>query len=196
MTMNEIDAMKSVSDTFDGLTSSEAKRVLTWLVSKYADSGISVGPTNGGLEEVLLKTPAAPSKVANSGKPQLSKKVTKKNKSVLSLDKTLDLHPKGKQSGEQFAQAKAPASIKQKCTVAVYYLSEIIETTNVSASKVLAFFKGVGWPLPADMKNALSQTGTEGWLNTSDFDAIVLTAMGTNLVDHSLPAAVKKKGAN
>jgi hypothetical protein len=116
---------------------------------------------------------------------------SKKGKSVISMDKNLNLSPKGKKSAAQFAAEKKPANAKQKCVVAVYYLRDIVGLTAISVSSIYTFFKALGWPLPANLKNMLSQAGTDGWLDTSNFEEIQLTTIGENLVEHSLPPKEK-----
>jgi hypothetical protein len=61
----------------------------------------------------------------------------------------------------------------------------------VTVSAVYTFFKTLNWPLPADLKNALQQAGSAGWLDTADAENIKLTSTGENLVEHSLPPSKK-----
>jgi hypothetical protein len=103
------------------------------------------------------------------------------------MDKSLNLSPGGKPSAAQFAAEKKPSNVKQKCVVAVYYLRETLGLDKVTASAVHTFFKTLNWPLPADLKNALQQAGSAGWLDTADAADIKLTSMGENLVEHKLP---------
>lgn len=107
------------------------------------------------------------------------------------MDKTLNLSPQGKQSAAQFAAAKAPSNVKEKCVVAVYYLRDVVELPNVTAQAVFTFFKSVQWPTPADLKNTLQQAGTDGWLDTANSEDIKLTSLGENLVEHDLPRKPK-----
>lgn len=120
-------------------------------------------------------------------------KASKKSKTIISMDKSLNLSPPGKPSAVDFATSKAPTNVMQKCVVAVYYLRETIEIPNVTAPAVLTFFKHLSWPVPADLKNTLQQAGTMGWLDTGDSDHIKLTSLGENLVEHDLPAKAKTK---
>jgi hypothetical protein len=121
-------------------------------------------------------------------------KRSRKAKTMISMDKNLDLAPHGKTSAVQFANEKSPSNVKQKGVVAVYYLREFIRLPKVSAPAVFAFFKCVQWPVPANLKNVLHQAGTDGWLDTANGEEIRLTSMGENLVVHELPAKAKARG--
>ena len=183
--MDEIEAMKAISEKLDKLSGEERSRVVNWTVAKYG---------------VCLATPPSPSMPpqppANTSKPTSAKatskpKSTKKAKSIISLDKGLNLSPSGKKTADDFANEKAPGSGMQKGVVAVYYLRDFVGLEKITVSAVYTFFKTVGWPVPADLRNTLQQAGSQGWLDTSDGDNIKLTSMGENLVEHSLPS---KKG--
>ncbi|MGQ0661962.1 hypothetical protein [Sphingosinicella sp.] len=179
--MNELDAMKTIAEKLDKLSADELQRVLAWVGAKYGSGAPAIGSS----------PPAPASKPATAAPPTKSsaKKTSKKSKSIISMDKTLNLSPSGKKSAVQFATEKKPSNSRQKCVVAAYYLREFVENDKVSVSSIYTFFKTLGWPLPADLKNMLSQAGTAGWLDTSDFEDIKITPIGENLIEHDLPAA-------
>lgn len=179
--MGEIDAMRSVDDSLSSLEKDAQRRVLSWAWSKFigADSG-----------------EAAPDiqDVKSSGKKVGKKKVTNKGaapasgkKTVISMDKSLNLNPSGKASAEDFVAAKKPSNVQEKCVVACFYLRDMISVAQVNVSGVYTFFKHVGWPLPKDLKNALQKAGSSGWLDTADSEHILITSTGENLVEHKLP---------
>ena len=178
--MNELDAMKTISDTLDKLSADELLRVLAWVTAKYGGAASPIGASPAAPE--LKPSPAT---VSTKSPP---KKAGKKAKPIISMDKSLNLAPSGKKNAGQFAAEKQPANLLHKCVVAAYYLREFIDGEKVTVSGVYTFFKALGWPLPADLKNKLSQAGTAGWLDTSDFEDIKITPIGENLVEHSLPA--------
>ncbi|MDB5598294.1 MAG: hypothetical protein JWN71_338 [Xanthobacteraceae bacterium] len=107
------------------------------------------------------------------------------------MDKGLNLTPQGKQSAAQFAIAKAPSNVREKCVVAVFYLRDVIGLEKINVIAVFTFFKTVQWPTPADLKNTLQQAGSAGWLDTADSDDIKLASLGENLIDHDLPRKPK-----
>jgi hypothetical protein len=183
--MDEVEAIQAVANALEHLGEEERSRVLTWAHSKYGGSTSVAAATK--VEPAVHNEPAAPT---NNGaiKPR-----SKKTKIIISMDKSLNLAPSGKQSAVEFAALKLPPNVKEKCIVAVYYLRDVIEMPKVSAQAVFTFFKFVQWPVPADLKNTLQQAGTAGWLDTADSDDIKLTALGENRVEHDLPMKTKAK---
>jgi hypothetical protein len=147
---------------------------------------VQQSPVGAGASPAAQPVKPAPSSNV-APKPASKPKSAKKGKSVMALDKSLNLSPSGKQSAADFANEKAPANVKQKCVVAVYYLREVVELSPITASSVYTFFKELSWPVPSDLKNTLQQAGTEGWLDTADSEDIKLTHGGENLVEHKLP---------
>jgi hypothetical protein len=175
--MNEIETIKLISDAFETLQAEERVRVLGWAQAKYGGSRVSPLPPQGDVQ----------SRPNNSRDALPKARASKKAKTIMSMDKSLDLSPKGKQTASEFAKAKSPSNAKEKCVVAVYYLKEIIELKQISARGVFTYFKTVQWVVPADLKNMLQQAGSEGWLDTSDSEDIKLTSLGDNLIGHDLP---------
>lgn len=188
--MDEIDAMKAISDNLEKLSGEERARVIAWALAKYGAEGFHGGfqqpPTNRH-QSAPVEKPAAKSEASRPKNSKASRKV----KSIISMDKTLNLSPSGKLSASQFAAEKAPSNVMHKAVVAVYYLRETIGLQKITVSAVYTFFKSLSWPLPADLRNALQKAGSEGWLDTFDGEDIKLTSMGENLIEHELPA---KKG--
>lgn len=155
--MDELDALKAISEKLEKLNDEERGRVLAWAIAKY-----------GGVTGTLPQTPPPASGVLKSQtKAGASPRSTKKAKSIISMDKSVNLTPSGKKSASQFATEKNPANAKQKCVVAAYYLRDVLGLSTVSVSAVYTFFKTLGWVVPADLKNMLQQAGTQGWLDTA-----------------------------
>jgi hypothetical protein len=177
--MDELDALKAVSERLEKLSPDERGRVLAWLNAKY------LGAQNPVPASTVVPTASPPA--ASSKKAATTSKLSKKKaKSIIAMDKSLNLSPSGKKSAAQFAAEKDPSNVKQKCVVAVYYLRDILALEKVSVSGVYTVFKSLGWVVPADLKNTLQQAGTEGWLDTADAEDIKITSMGENLIEHSL----------
>ncbi|MES2861077.1 MAG: hypothetical protein V4701_06360 [Pseudomonadota bacterium] len=193
--MSEVDAIKAVSDAIEPLEKDAQMRVLAWATAKFGTTPINFAST-GATSPVInppAAGPAASAATAAQATPKsLSKgKPGKKAKTVISMDKGLNLTPQGKLSAVAFAGEKLPSNVKEKCVVAVYYLRDVIEVDKVTVQGVFTFFKTVQWPAPADMKNTLQQAGTEGWLDTADGEDIKLTSLGENLIEHKLPKMPK-----
>jgi len=184
--MSEIEAIKAISEALEALDTDERTRVLSWAQSKFG----------GGAEANAAAMIQIPQATAGKSerRPQLATgKRPKKAKTVISMDKNLNLSPQGKRSAAQFAAEKAPSNVKQKGVVAIFYLREIITLSKVNVQAVFTFFKHVQWPVPADLRNILHQAGTEGWLDTADGEDLKLTSMGENLVEHQLPMNTRAK---
>lgn len=188
--MSEVKAIEAVDNALGALDAEERARVLGWAQLKYG-APAQIIPT---AHQPAPAKPVAESTPLRSGGTSTAKaKTSKKSKTVISMDKNLNLSPSGKASAVQFATEKAPTSVMQKCVVAVYYLRDVIGMEKVTAQAVFTFFKHLNWPLPADLKNTLQQAGTAGWLDTADSQDIELTSLGENLVEHDLPSKGKAK---
>ena len=145
--------------------------------SKTESDKKSAQNTNASKEP---KKPAAPTPAAKSNK------ASNKSKSIISMDKTLNLKPTGAASAQDFANEKSPTNVKHKCVVAVYYLRDIIKIKKVTLEAVYTYFKTVSWPIPTDLRNTLQQAGTDGHLDTADNQDIKITSIGENLVEYEL----------
>ncbi|WP_308516075.1 hypothetical protein [Sphingomonas flavescens] len=180
--MDELDALKAISEKLEKLSTDERDRVLAWLNAKFGSgAGTAVHPSMSS-NPTSSPTSAPKSKsIQKSGKRP-------KIKSIISMDKSLNLSPSGKKSAAQFASEKTPSNVMQKCVVAVYYLRDVLELDKITVSAVYTFFKTLGWPIPSDLKNTLQQAGSKGWLDTADAEEIKVTSMGENLIEHGLPA--------
>ncbi|MEQ1640671.1 MAG: hypothetical protein ABL881_07660 [Novosphingobium sp.] len=179
--MDEIKAMQTLATELEKLDDDAKARVLSWANAKFGCGMAASQPT------FVTPTPEKAAKPAASPKTKSKGKATKKTKSIIAMNKALNLSPSGKKSAIQFQSEKAPTSVMQKCVVAAYYLREIIEVDAVTVSDVFTFFKTVGWKVPTDLKNTLQQAGTKGWLDTADGEDIKITSMGDNLIEHDLP---------
>ena len=105
-----------------------------------------------------------------------------------SIVKDLDLRPTGKQAFEDFAAAKQPASQWEQATVAVYYLTKVIDLPAVDVNHVYTCFKDRLWRTPSNLSNKMQQAASsKGWLDTSSMENIRVTPQGENLVEHDLP---------
>jgi hypothetical protein len=173
------DAIKAIDDAMASIDDTARARIATWFNSKFG-----------------AHTPQK-QEIASTGKPPARAKppkslATKKSKSVLKQVKDLDLRPKGSPSAVDFATEKQPTNLKQKCTLAVHYISRVLELEPVTVSHVYTFFKELSWPAPSDLTNTLQQAGSEGWLDTANAEDLKVTTRGENLIDHQLPVAKKK----
>lgn len=156
-------------------------RVLKWIAAKYS---VSLGfSAEDQAERVGHRKPESLKRKKGFG--------SRKTGQVLTVDKMLVLSPTGKTSWIEFAREKSPKNAEKKGTVAVYYLSHILEEGNVTMNKVYTCFREASWRLPANLVNALHRTGTRGWIDTSNREDIKITPHGINLVERMLPEEAK-----
>lgn len=186
--MNEIEALQAIDTALSALGPDERTRVLGWAQAKY---GTPIEITLASNASPTLAHPAATSLAISKTKSGSNGKSSKRSKSIISMDKSLNLSPPSKQSAVQFGGEKSPGNVIQKSVVAAYYLRHVIELEKVTVEGVFTFFKTLSWPVPTDLKNTLQQAGTQGFLDTSNNQDIKLTSLGENLVEHGLPAKAK-----
>jgi len=184
--MSEVKAIEAIDNALSALDPDECARVLAWAQLKYG----AAARINPATDQPAPTPPTAPAP-ANAPINRAKVKSSKKAKTIISMDKSLNLSPPDTVSAVQFATEKSPTTVLQKCVVAVYYLRDTIKMEKVTAQAVFTFFKHLSWPVPADLKNTLQQAGSVGWLDTSDSENIKLTSLGENLVEYDLPAKAK-----
>jgi hypothetical protein len=184
--VSEVKAIEAVDNALASLDLDERARVLGWAQQKYG----APAKIGDGVQQQVPQQPATP---ANVPLKTHKAKASRKAKTIIAMDKSLNLNPTGKASAVQFAEEKSPTNVREKCVVAVYYLRDSIEMEKVTAQAVFTYFKYLQWPVPADLKNTLQQAGTAGWLDTADSEDIKLTSLGENLVEYDLPAKAKVK---
>lgn len=172
---SELDVLKSVEESLDSVDADARSRILTWINSKYGTAAPSPA------QPVKRRQPTKNVKTGD-GKPSKTRKPV-----VLKILKELNLKPQGKKSFSDFVGEKSPVNLLEKCTISVYYFSEIQGIKEVTVSHVYTAFKTMQWRLPSDLANTLQQAGTKGWLDTGVATAITVTHMGENLVEQDLP---------
>jgi hypothetical protein len=179
--ISELDFLKILDDSLDQLAPDARARVLTWANAKYGATTVN-GPI-GMRSSAVLSPHARPTEI-----PTDTSKVKRgrPKKSILKIVKDLSLNPSGKHSFRDFVNTKHPANLLEKCAVAVYYLSNVLELPEISVDHVFTAFKGAEWRLPNDLANTLQQAGTKGWLDTRKSTDLKVTPIGENLVEHDL----------
>lgn len=178
--VSEVEVIKTLDDALGKLEDAQARdRVLHWAWEKYCSKPVPSAVNDPARAMRGHKKEA-------QDKKTVSKKA--KVKTTLSMEKNLNLTPEGKRTFDAFADEKMPTSNLEKCTVAVYYLHNILELPKISANHVFTCFKHRKWRVPTDIPNTLQYTAsTQGWLDTSDMGDIKVTTVGENLIDHDLP---------
>jgi hypothetical protein len=179
--MDEIDAMKAIDAALTSLSEDTKQRVLTWANSKFNKHSPALNPSVAK----SATSSEAPSN-ASSTKKSNGSKASKKSKSVIYIDKQLNLIPNGKESATEFTTKKNPKNHLEKGLVAVYYISKVLEIEPVNISQVYTFYKHLSWQIPANLANALRKAGVNGWLDTSDQNDLKVVVGGENHVEHKM----------
>jgi hypothetical protein len=176
-TLTEIDALKVVDDALAQLEDQAARnRVLQWAWAKYSTQS---APTSEG------QRPAGSRTERGARRSRKTKKVAKLSPSIV---KDLNLRPEGMQRFADFASEKKPTTNQEKCVVAVYYLSHMLNVSGISIDHVFTCFKDVNWRVPSDLYTTLLTTAHRtGWLDTSDTNNIRATPRGENVIEYDLP---------
>ena len=188
--VSEVDAIKSIDDALSALEDAGARgRVLRWAWEKYATEA---APSNDSEEKNSAGEPSDSRKNKSARKKARPKKSGTKQSSP-SIEKELNLKPKGKKSFDDFVAEKQPKANGEKCTIAVFYLRNELDHSKVGVSHVFTCFKHMKWRIPADLMNTLAWTASKkGWLDTKKMDDIKATTIGENLVEHDLARTPKK----
>jgi hypothetical protein len=181
--LTEIDAMKAIEGILSQLEDQGARdRVLRWAWDKYSQQPL---PAPGGraVETSRKRKTRSPGK----------KKAKRPSQSIV---KDLNLRPEGAQSFRDFARGKKPTNHLKRCTVAVYYLTRVLDVTRVTANHVYTCYKDVRWRLPSDLYTTLLEAASRhGWLDTGDMEKITLTPLGETMVEYDLPGASTASGS-
>ena len=99
----------------------------------------------------------------------------------------LNLQPQGRKSLRDFFAEKSPRTQQEQLVVVVHYLIKTLKTSAVGINHVYTGFKNVDKPVP-DIRAMLGKISErKGWLDTSNYSDIKLTAPGENFVEHDLP---------
>jgi hypothetical protein len=189
--ISEIDALKAVDTALSGVDDPTAReRVLSWAWKKFVSTHTPATADETGASEHLAKK--TKKKVISSSKAK--GKAKNKVKAPLTMERDLNLKPKGKKSLDDFVNEKKPNSIYEKCTVVAYYLKHVLAIPAVSANHIYTCFKHMKWRTPANLLNSLAYTASHyGWLDTHDRNQINVSTMGENLIEHDLPRIKSSK---
>lgn len=153
--------------------------------------GVRVDPPE---DETKADTDPGGAESGNGGGAKKARAKRTSKPSNVTVDKSLDTAPSGKQSWKDFAAEKKPTNQNDRNLLAVYWLKETAEHEKVNTSKVLTLYLDVHWPAPSDPKNSLQVTASQtGLIDTSDMDDIKVAPRGISRVHIDLPPAEKAK---
>jgi hypothetical protein len=108
--------------------------------------------------------------------------------SGLSLVKSLDLMPEGKETLKVFVNGKNPQNQMEHIAVYIYYLKAVLEEQKVGFDHVFTCFKETGERMPLDLpQTCRNAASSKGWIDTAEPDDLKITTKGVNFVEKELP---------
>jgi hypothetical protein len=142
------------------------------------------GEARTAIDEASTSTTHSRARTAREAKPKGARAKVGKP----SLDRDLDLHPKGKSSLVDFIHEKKPTTQNEKNVVFVYYLQREAGLSSVNVDQVYTCYKEAKERVPSNLRNSLAVTSSrKGWINSDDMEDLSITPRGENVVDHDLP---------
>ncbi|WP_157539182.1 hypothetical protein [Micromonospora sp. NBRC 110037] len=150
----------------------------------------------GSVTEAEEETDVEPA--ATGGRSRKAKKATAPRKATGRRSWTpvrdIDFRPSGKQAFRDLVAEKNPTTIHQKNLLAVYWLEQVYELSEIGVGHVLAAYKECTWREPGHPNTALRNTAfLNSWIDTSSMKAIKTTPRGRNTVEHDMPITTKAK---
>ena len=180
--VSELEIMQEIDNSLSKVKDQGTKdRVLQWAWAKHSSRSSPEGKKSSS---EASKTRVKRKRGSNS---------KQKRKALPTIDKNLNLKPKGKKSFRDFCEDKKPTIIGHQHVASVHYLKNELGVSKVSINQVYTCFKDMSWKLPADFRNSLHQAANKGWLDSGEGDDIKVTTVGENLIDHELPKEVSKR---
>lgn len=134
-----------------------------------------------GVESTPLEEKTAPNKKLNKTR----KKIIKQPQLLKGLD--LSGNNAGK-SLKEFVSDKKPNTNIERTTVFVYYLQNILQSTEITIDHIFSCYKNIGVRLPQNMQQNLNDTASSkyGFIEVNN-GKYTVSILGTNLVEHDLP---------
>lgn len=195
----DTNAMKNLSASVKGAVKKG------WISALNDREFIVTPPGIAQLKEIFSRTEASvrvPRKMIKKDAAQ-SDAETKSNQSKKTAAKskgsenykpiqTINFHPEGKQSLEEFFLSKMTdkksGSQMEICLVFAYYLQKILELKNISPAHIYTCYIEVKISCPTALKQVLANTATrKGWLDVSNINDISVPISGENEVNYKLP---------
>lgn len=107
----------------------------------------------------------------------------------IELISDLNFRPDGKSTLREFFAEKSPKGDMEQVLVVIYYMQNMMSQTAIGPGHVRTALKDVNQPLPADLRSTLrNMKKGKAWLSWSKVDAMQVTTIGENHVEHDMPA--------
>jgi hypothetical protein len=115
-----------------------------------------------------------------------TKKPVSSNGATYSIDRNLNLIPKGKQSLNDFYNQYISKNHQDYILIFVYYLEKIANEKNISEDKIYTCYKNSSLPVP-NIKKVLSNIVTrKGWINSLTYSDLKVSVAGENHIEHKM----------
>ena len=106
---------------------------------------------------------------------------------------SIAVQPERRKTIRDLYQEKRPNSDSQTVALIAFYLSEVAgpdeRADTVDVNQIIDYFKKCPRELPAVKKNVLVNAKAEGYVDSAGYGKYKLSAIGYNLVVHSLPSS-------
>lgn len=180
----------AISEVLKKYSENIQPQVFDILTSHFLSGQIITTPENKQVtEKPNLKTTAKP-----SFSSKVNGKSGKKSSDSLTILKDLNLRAKGKKSFIDFLKEKDPGASNEFNSVAVYYLLEILELSNITPNHIYTCYKEAAQRPPVAFVQSLRDTASKnGYIDTADINNIKIPMRGKNFVEHDLPKKKVKK---
>lgn len=193
--------LKSFNQCADALNTLEKKSILKvfHMLSihfEIVDSLVSV-PTkdnfdNGNYEESKVEKPKLieaknePKKQTLKTNNSVSKKVKSKGSKGQTYLTDFDFNPTNQKSLKDYFNEFEPKTNYERNLIFVYYLQEILSTSNISTDHIYSCYRNLGLKIPSFPQTLIDTNVHKGWLTTSDTNDIKVTRTGMNYILHEM----------
>lgn len=173
------DIYQDFRERLERLPAASATSALSAGQGEHAGAAAGQGQQGGQIAGGGVPAVAGPSSAKPAARPR----------GPLSIVKDLDLSGQGTELGlRAFYEARQPLTAMERNVVFVYYLQRIMQLKGVTLDHVYTCYRDVGVKPPAALKQSLADTSSRrGWLDTSNFANIRISARGTTFVEYDLP---------
>ena len=181
----------AIADVLKKYPENVQPKVFDILTSHFLEKPMPDTKVEGSSEKEKTTAKVKPKSTST---PKPSGKSSKKSSDSVTLLKDLDLRKKGEKSFKDFYEEKKPGAANEFNSVAVYYLSEILELSGITPSHVFTCYKEVTKRPPEAFIQSLRDTASKnGYIDTADINNIKIPFRGKNFVEHDLPKQKAKK---
>lgn len=146
---------------------------------------------NNNYEENIVEKPKQiEANIEQKKQPPKANSVSKKVKSQGSKGQTyltdFDFIPSGQKSLKVYFNEFEPKTNYDRNLIFVYYLQEILSTTNISTDHIYSCYRNLGLKIPSFPQTLVDTNVNKGWISTSNTNDIKVTRTGMNYILHEM----------